>query len=453
MAMTDSPGPVDDPAPLLSPVSESIADASLSTDELGSRIVALSGRLAAATCRFLLLVAEFDARDGFCRFGMASTAAWLQYACGTAHRTAVEHVRVARSLAAHPALASEMRAGRLSYSQVRAISRVADLGDDTMLTDLINLARNGTVGQLEDTVRGLRTVEDQNDELAGRREQYVRRGWTGESQYRISARLDPEAGALLDSALDAVAAGAGLTQAEALVRLAEIGLAAVRDARARELRQDELAAVVVHLDVDRLPADAPDDTGGARSAERARRPVARIDHGPGLSDAVVRRMLCAGRVRTAVRDGTKVLDLGRSRRLVSTKQFRALVLRDGGCAAPGCRRRRHLHAHHVRHWIDGGPTDLANLILLCGAHHRALHDGAFRIVAHGDETFSFRLADGRDWPQHLDPARLIGTARWVEQEHDVVADAATTRWDGSRLDRDLAVWGIAQHLRRTRPAA
>jgi hypothetical protein len=230
MAMTDSPGPVDDPAPLLSPVSESIADASLSTDELGSRIVALSGRLAAATCRFLLLVAEFDARDGFCRFGMASTAAWLQYACGTAHRTAVEHVRVARSLAAHPALASEMRAGRLSYSQVRAISRVADLGDDTMLTDLINLARNGTVGQLEDTVRGLRTVEDQNDDPAGRREQYVRRGWTGESQYRISARLDPEAGALLDSALDAVAAGAGLTQAEALVRLAEIGLAAVRDA-------------------------------------------------------------------------------------------------------------------------------------------------------------------------------------------------------------------------------
>jgi hypothetical protein len=128
MVMTDCACPVGDPAPLLSSVSESLADAWLSTDELGSRIVALSGRLAAATCRFLLLVAEFDAREGCCRFGMASTA---------------------RGCSTHAA------------------------------------RRN--------TVRGLRTVEDQNDGSAGRREQYVRRGWTGESQYRISARLDPEA--------------------------------------------------------------------------------------------------------------------------------------------------------------------------------------------------------------------------------------------------------------------
>jgi hypothetical protein len=148
-----------------------------------------------------------------------------------------------------------------------------------------------------------------------------------------------------------------------------------------------------------------------------------------------------------------VLDLGRSRRLVSTKQFRALLLRDGGCAAPGCRRRRHLHAHHVWHWIDGGPTDLANLILLCGAHHRAVHEGVFRIVAHGDETFTFHLADGRDWPQHVDPSVLIDTDSWVESEHDVDAEAATTRWDGGRLDHDLAVWGIAQHLHRSSPAA
>lgn len=470
MVTTDSARLVSDSAALFRPVSESRPDGSLSTDELGSRIVALSGRLAAAACRFLLLVAEFDARDGCSRFGMASTAAWLQYACGTAHRTAVEHVRVARSLAAHPALAAEMSAGRLSYSQARAISRVADPGDETMLADLINLSRHGTIGQLEDTVRGLRTVEDQSNEPDGRRNQYVRRGWYGESQYRISARLDPEAGALLDSALDAVAAGGELTQVEALVRLAEIGLAAVRDSRARELRQDEHAAVVVHLDAARLmsadPASdqpAPDrpsdrenqaeDADRARSRERAPRPAARIERGPGLSDAVVRRLLCAGRVRTAVRDGAKVLDLGRSRRLVSAKQFRALLLRDVGCAVPGCGRRKHLHAHHIRHWIDGGATNLANLIILCGAHHRALHEGAFHIVARGDETFAFTLADGRDLPEHIDPGALIGTRRRIELEYDIDAPAATTRWDGSRLDGDLAVWGIAQHLHRAKPAA
>src|SRR5882762_3522040 len=72
-------------------------------DDLGSQIVGLAGRLAAAMCRWLLLVAEFDARDGAARFGLASTARWLSYACGLSRRTAIDHVRVARTLAAFPA--------------------------------------------------------------------------------------------------------------------------------------------------------------------------------------------------------------------------------------------------------------------------------------------------------------------------------------------------------------
>src|ERR1700722_433153 len=86
----------------------------LSVDELGERIVDGSGRLAAASCRWLLLVAQFDARQGYLSFGLASTAQWLTHACGIAHRTAVEHVRVARSLLLYPRLAEEMGGGRLS---------------------------------------------------------------------------------------------------------------------------------------------------------------------------------------------------------------------------------------------------------------------------------------------------------------------------------------------------
>src|SRR5882762_11829464 len=94
-------------------------------DELGSRIVGMAGRLAAAMCRWLLLVAEFDARDGAAKFGLPSTSGWLSYACGLSRRTAIDHVRVARALAAFPALTESMSAGRLSYSHVRAIARVA----------------------------------------------------------------------------------------------------------------------------------------------------------------------------------------------------------------------------------------------------------------------------------------------------------------------------------------
>jgi hypothetical protein len=91
----------------------------LSLDELGAHIVDMAGRLAAATSRWLLLVAEFDAREGYLSFGLASSAQLLTHACGIAHRTAVEHVRVGKSLVQYPRLADEMGAGRLSYSQAR----------------------------------------------------------------------------------------------------------------------------------------------------------------------------------------------------------------------------------------------------------------------------------------------------------------------------------------------
>jgi hypothetical protein len=93
------------------------AEAASPVDELASRIVSGAGQLAAASCAWLLLVADFDAADGTYRFGLASTAQWLTHTCGVAARTAGEHVRVARALAGFPRLAAAMSAGKLSYSR------------------------------------------------------------------------------------------------------------------------------------------------------------------------------------------------------------------------------------------------------------------------------------------------------------------------------------------------
>src|SRR4051812_49377532 len=112
-------------------------------DELGARIMGLSARLGSATCRWLLMIAEFDRREGYLPAGLPSTSRWLSHHCGIAHRTAVEHVRVARSLAEFPPLAAEMSEGRLSYSQVRAISRVPSKGEHEVVADLIELAEHG----------------------------------------------------------------------------------------------------------------------------------------------------------------------------------------------------------------------------------------------------------------------------------------------------------------------
>jgi hypothetical protein len=103
----------------------------------------------------------------------------------------------------------------------------------------------------------------------------------------------------------------------------------------------------------------------------------------------------AGQLRTALAllppilggAPTQPLEVGRTSRVVSPAQRTALAIRDGGCGFPGCDRPlAWCEAHHLRHWLHGGPTDLANLALVCRAHHRAVHEGGWRL---------HRQADGR----------------------------------------------------------
>ncbi|MDT4944371.1 MAG: hypothetical protein QOH14_1104 [Pseudonocardiales bacterium] len=108
----------------------------------------------------------------------------------------------------------------------------------------------------------------------------------------------------------------------------------------------------------------------------------------------------------------------------------------------------------MRHWIDGGGTDLANLVLLCRAHHHAHHDGEFRIAALGHGGFRFRRRDGRDLSRRISPAELADLDTPVEHEHpDIHPAAATTRWDGRRIDRDFAIAVLADRRRRARERA
>jgi len=97
-----------------------------------------------------------------------------------------------------------------------------------------------------------------------------------------------------------------------------------------------------------------------------------------------------------------VLNYERRRRIVPAPLLRALKLRDHNrCRFPGCPHQRYVEAHHVKHWIDGGETRLSNLVLLCSAHHRLLHHGAFHITVE-DDGFVFVSRDG----EIIEPALL-----------------------------------------------
>jgi hypothetical protein len=113
--------------------------------------------------------------------------------------------------------------------------------------------------------------------------------------------------------------------------------------------------------------------------------------GEQLSASAVRRLCCDADIIPAVLgSASEVLDVGRQQRLVTAALWKALVARDGHCRFHGCTRPPMMsHAHHIVHWVDGGPTSLENMILLCGHHHRLIHAGPWTIRRTGPATFEF----------------------------------------------------------------
>src|ERR687891_1182622 len=112
------------------------ADGTRPLELLEREICELAAQIHAQTCRWLCLVGEYDAREGWAQWGCNSCAHWVSYTCAIAPRAAREHVRVARRLRELPLIRESFAAGRLSYSKVRALTRLANIEREQDLLDL-----------------------------------------------------------------------------------------------------------------------------------------------------------------------------------------------------------------------------------------------------------------------------------------------------------------------------
>ena len=183
---------------------------------LGDRIAELSSRIQAATWELLELIRRFDDRNGWA--GCTSCAEWLGWRTGLAPGAAREHVRVARALADLPKLSDAMRCGKVSYSKMRAITRVATRETED---DLLNVALSGTAAHVEKIVRAWRRVDRATEQDEDRRRHETRslRTWVDEDgMVVVRGRLSPEAGAVVRRALEAAcdqARGVGAPGADA----------------------------------------------------------------------------------------------------------------------------------------------------------------------------------------------------------------------------------------------
>jgi hypothetical protein len=288
-------------------------------------------------------------------------------------------------------------------------------------------------------VPGMDTAVDPSCDPRG-----VRLRNTDAGHVRIEVTLDPADAALVLAAIDRVrddlrdvTATAERASAETrarkvdrtipgrldgLIALAERTMAPARHSGGGDMASGPVAQVVVHLDRAVL---GPDD---AREAY--------LDDGTRVSAETFRRLSCDSTlVALATGDSGEVLDVGRKTRVIPAALRRALSSRDRGCRFPMCSNQRFVHAHHVRHWVHGGPTSLDNLVLLCSFHHRRLHEGGF--------TMSFeaggapRFFTPRGLQIHAVPeARpaLLAVPLPVASPHVNLCG-----WDGEPVDYDQAV--------------
>jgi hypothetical protein len=457
----------------------------LALPELAARLCAGAVAISASTAAWLLLVAEFDRREGWAVPGVASCAHWLSWQCGIAPGTAREHVRLARALPGLPRVTDELGAGRLSYAKARAIARVADAATES---DLLDLAQNCTAAQLDRVVAGWRRADavstdlargqadearsaarstvldaggsDDEADAAGRKAaaevwtawwpegadpDAVQARWEqrfdwhdeGDGSVTLRLRLSAEDAAEVVAAVEHRAEV--LTRRERVAARAEderspdwagwvagddlpAGRAAAgrgREIAAARRSRVTVARTTAFLDLVRAGTGAVDTHPGdparrellvrvdaAVLADDTAAGQAALDGVAALSPSQARRLACDAAVTTVLVEGGQVIASGRTRRFASSVQRRALLLRDGGCARPGCTETRpeRLHAHHLVSWLAGGRTDVDNLVLLCDRCHGLVHDLDVTLRRHGARLSASTPDGSRIWAVPDTPA-------------------------------------------------
>ena len=466
---------------------------------LEQEITLLAGQLNAGGYRLLHLIAKLDDSKAWCGAGtVRSCAHWLNWKCGIAMGAAREKVRVANCLRKLPLIDESFSIGEISYSKVRAMTRVATPQNEDFL---LMVARHGTASHMEKVVGKYqnvqRTMEGEADGEGGQEEIDQRDArklvyyQDEDGMWVIHAKLPPEEGSLVVKAIEALATPVqeekqkgsqeerqgeikevgvsaetfseetlseevdksdegdhrdtfGHTRADALVAMAEHLLATSdQNTQFMGLKGSERCEIVLHVDINTLRRQS-DVVGEANKH-------CHLGDKQWVSPKTARRLACdASLVTVLENERGDVLNIGRRARTVPASIKRALAIRDKTCVFPGCCESRYLDSHHIRHWADGGETSLANLATMCRYHHRLLHKGAFdmRVESSGELFATSRLVfstpSGKEietsfFPQFPAQAAASGEESLRNAAPTVNANTCVPHWTGEYCGYGMAV--------------
>ena len=359
----------------------------LPADEQGRRLSDLIAHRNQVDAEITRRVGAFDRSRAFTALDAHSAASWLRSQARLSPNAASEHVRVARRLDELPEATRAFAAGEVGFGHCASITRVLEDAPAQVVAEaepqLVSAARRTDPHRLAMLTRHLRHTFAPEACLEEAEHNHQRRrlhlSESADGLYYIDGVLDTEGGATLRTALDAAMgpppAGDERTpaqrRADALVDLAQ-----------RQLDGGELPAV---------GGQRPHLTLTADVATLARLPGSRaadLDWGQPLPAETLRRIACDCEVTPVlVSESGDPLSVGRTKRLFTPAQRRALVLRDRGCVLCG-RPPAWTRGHHLVSWFDGGETSVTNGALLCNRCHRRVHEGGHQLVRRPDGTWT-----------------------------------------------------------------
>ena len=447
------------------------------SERLGEEITELYAYITAATHDLLLKIRKFDEDGLWEQVGLCSTAHWLNWKCGIGMNAAREKVRVARALGELPKISEAFRQGEISYSKVRAMTRVANRENEDYL---MMIARYGTAHHVETLVRGYRRAERLNGpDVAA--QQYESRSftyhWDDDGSLVFKGRLPAEVGAMLMKALQSAIDHKDVTaetsdegeQSDAISQrradaVAEMAESYLQTGPAQSSSADRYQ-VMLHVSAE--TTDQSEQHGDYRHCEEhsdetilqtspqhlgGLAPNGTIENGPHVTAETSRRICCDTSLSKLTEDEKgDPLSIGRKSRVIPPAMRRALKARDKDCRFPGCTHQYFIDGHHIRHWADGGETSLDNLVQLCRHHHRLVHEGGFSCERDESGNVVFRDRENALIPEfgHIPRFRgnvIAGLEEILENRH-IDSKTILPDWHGETMDQHLAVetlWDIEQ---------
>jgi hypothetical protein len=379
----------------------SFASDALDDDGLIRVADALNRHIASAQVALLRVIAEVDRRRAWRDSGARDLAHWLSIRYGMSWWKADRWIKAASALDNLPAITDALETGVLGIDKVVELCRFATAETEGELIGWASDATCATIRRRADLE--VRAALHETTELE--RDRSLRYWYEeGGRRFGLEARMPSAQGAIVAKALERIvdqipampARTDGIViearRADALLALCSQRIAADADA--------DRATVVVHASIEAL--------SGRRNAE--------TEHGAVMPPEALQRLACDARIQVvAENDASDAIALGRTKREPSASMMRQLRHRDRGCRFPGCGSTAFANAHHIVWWSRGGATDLNNLLLICGFHHRLVHEHGWTVERADDGRLRWFRADGsryRGGPEH--PATHV--------EHDALLD-------------------------------